>query len=264
MSTHPDHAGKGTISERSKARAESFRSLFEGTVGNGQGDAYRGLPIFAAPGVHEAAARLLQHYLPPQPGRRVLELGAGSGALSLRLADAGYRVTASDLFAERFVPKAEADFQPLDLNQHFSAQLGWQPDAIVALELIEHLENPHHFLRECARLLPPGGLLLLSTPNVLNPLSLAMAALDGFAQWFRPEDWQAQGHISPVSPSLLNLACRENGFALEHQAGVADPWRLMKKKRHLRLWLLSGLIRHIARTPPWLRGEVYLAVMRKP
>ncbi len=42
-------------------------------------------------------------------------------------------------------------------------------EAIVAGELIEHLENPVDFLRRCARLLTPGGRLVLSTPNPHYP-----------------------------------------------------------------------------------------------
>jgi ubiquinone/menaquinone biosynthesis C-methylase UbiE len=38
-------------------------------------------------------------------------------------------------------------------------------DAITCIEVVEHLENPFHFLREAARILKPGGVFIVSTPN---------------------------------------------------------------------------------------------------
>ena len=54
----------------------------------------------AAKGVHQAAARVLPHYISP-PGR-VVELGAGAGAFSHRLRMLGYVVTGSDVEATQF------------------------------------------------------------------------------------------------------------------------------------------------------------------
>jgi 2-polyprenyl-3-methyl-5-hydroxy-6-metoxy-1,4-benzoquinol methylase len=56
---------------------------------------YRGIPIHAADGVHEAAAELITSRL--ARGKRILELGAGSGAMTQRLLDLGYEVTPVDL-----------------------------------------------------------------------------------------------------------------------------------------------------------------------
>lgn len=247
---------------RATARADNFRTLFDGTAG---GVDYRGIPIFAAPGVHEAALALLEKHLPAATtAGTVLELGAGSGAMSLRLHDAGYRVVASDLFPERFIPIKEMPFSVLDLNGEFSTRVPDDIEAIVALELIEHLENPHHFLRQCMQALPPGGLLLLSTPNLGNPLSQAMSITSGFPQWFSREDWHAQGHIAPISPAILALAWESCGFDCVEQASVADPWRLLKRRKKLRLWLAAGLASWLSAVPKALRGEVYLAVLQKP
>ena len=45
-------------------------------------------------------------------------------------------------------------------------------DAVVAVETIEHLENPRSLMRELARLVKPGGLVVVTTPNQLSLLSL--------------------------------------------------------------------------------------------
>jgi 2-polyprenyl-3-methyl-5-hydroxy-6-metoxy-1,4-benzoquinol methylase len=50
-------------------------------------------------------------------------------------------------------------------------------DAVVAVETIEHLENPRAFLRELARLAKPGGWVVVTTPNQLSLLSLMTLAI---------------------------------------------------------------------------------------
>lgn len=246
--------------DRILERARNFRDAFGGS----SLDQYRGIPIFAAPGLHELAARQLAAARPPDAGVRVLELGAGGGAMSQRLHDLGYAVTASDLFAERFQPHDRIAFHALDLNRDFAVTLPRRFDALVALELVEHLENSHHFLRQCFAALEPGGWAVLSTPNLANPVSQAMFASEGEFQWFRDEDYREQGHISPIAPFVLRRCWTEAGFALQWEGSVSDPFRRVKWRRQPRLWWLARLLALHARTPDALRGEVYVVVLHKP
>jgi cyclopropane fatty-acyl-phospholipid synthase-like methyltransferase len=213
----PDAPGNEATS-----RAENFRTGFGGRRMRD----YRGLPIYAAPGLHEAAADVLR--AAAAPGARVLEFGAGSGAMSLRLADLGFDVTASDLFAESFQP-AQVPFVPANLNAPFAAQWPQGFDAVMALEIAEHLENPRHMLREIRALLPPGGQLVLSTPNIANPVSQALFMRRGQFQWFRDADYREQGHITPLSPWMLEKALGEAGFAIREERAVSSPYRRLRK-----------------------------------
>jgi SAM-dependent methyltransferase len=256
LMTDPDNSA-----DKSRQRARNFRDAFGGDTDLGN---YRGIPIFAAPGLHELAARTLHGAVPPAPGQRVLELGAGGGALSQRLVDLGYALTASDLFVERFAPHEQVPFHPLDLNGAFASQLPDRFDVVVALELIEHLENPHHFLRECYALLKPGGAMLVSTPNLANPVSQAMFVRDGVFQWYADEDYREQGHISPIAPVVLRRCWSEAGFALQWEGSVSDAWRRIRKLRTAGAFLLASVIALASGTPRALRGEVYLALLRKP
>ena len=243
-----------------RERARNFRDAFGGAGLS----AYRGIPIFAAPGLHEYAAERLAAAVPPSPDARVLELGAGGGAMSQRLADLGYDVTASDLFVERFAPRERIAFHPLDLNRAFADDLPERFDAVVALELVEHLENPHHFLRQCFALLRPGGTLVISTPNLANPVSQAMFVRSGVFQWFRDEDYREQGHITPIAPVVLRRCAQEAGFALRGEGSVSNAWRRVRKLRTLGTFMLAGLLALASGTPRRLRGEIYLAVLQRP
>lgn len=243
--------------DESSARARSFATRFGGRKLR----AYRGIPIFAAPGVHEAGLAALQTHM--HAGARVLELGAGGGALSQRLHDAGFAVCACDLFADNFTPPDAIEFRAADLNGDFPTALGGPWDAIVALEVVEHLENPRHLLRGCRELLHPGGVLVLSTPNLANPVSQASFLREGDFQWFADTDYREQGHIAPVAPSVLRRCFDELGFAQLHEGSVGNPFRRLRSLRKLGRRLLAHALSVLSGIPRGLRGEVYLGTWRR-
>ena len=250
----PESVTEQTVRERAK----NFESRFDGKLKY----SYKDIPIFAAPGLHELATTRLSAVFPTAAGIEVLELGAGGGALSQRLTDHGYRVCASDLFDTNFTPHGQIPFVALDLNQAFADKLQRRFDAVVALELIEHLESPHHFFRQCRQLLGPDGYLLVSTPNLANPVSQAMFVRQGTFQWFRDQDYSEQGHIMPLAPMVLRRCWTEAGFTCSWEGSVSNPFRRLHRVRNFGTRLLARLLSVLSGTPRTLRGEVYLAVLR--
>jgi SAM-dependent methyltransferase len=165
-----------------------------------QGVYYRGLPIRAAPGVHEHAFELLSKHLPPPA--QVMELGAGSGAFASRLVDAGYKVNAVDTVSIDWkltsVPLAE-----LDLNRPIWDMPKGHYDALVAIEVLEHLENPSSFFRNARDLLKPGGILFFTVPNVLSVESRRKMLIKGELAFFGKGALYASGHLTVLPYWLL-------------------------------------------------------------
>ena len=101
-------------------------------------------------------------------GERAIDLGAGSGALAIRLLELGLDIVAVDINVQGF--KAEVPFVQLCLNeQDYSSHFNEGTfDLVTAVETIEHMESPIGFLRNVRRLLKPEGVAVITTPNVDN------------------------------------------------------------------------------------------------
>lgn len=183
---------------------------------------YADRPIHAQAGVHEAVLEILKMKLPE--GAQIADLGAGSGALSARLADAGFDVTAVDFELDdlpKNVRAVESDLLADDLRKRFRAQ---PFDAVVAAEVIEHLSDPLRFLEFCFESLKPGGSVLITTPNISHPYSRLKFLINGRFLLFDEDAYWASGHQMPLSPWMLEQHLRRVGFdSLEYGfAGVLD------------------------------------------
>ncbi len=111
------------------------------------------------------------------PPGLVLDIPAGGGAQSAALAKLGYRVLSADLFASgRGTPSWS--WVRADANAAMPFASG-AFDYVLCREGIEHLEDQMGFIRECARVLKPGGTIVLTTPNVMHLAARASAFLTG-------------------------------------------------------------------------------------
>jgi SAM-dependent methyltransferase len=221
---------------------------------------YKGLRIHALPGLHPFTAALASSHL--QAGDHILDLAAGSGAMSLRLHDLGMRVTATDYVEENFRLHGQIPFVRADLNEPFAATYACQFDAVMASEIIEHLENPRHFARECFRLLKPGGKVILSTPNVDSAASIVRFLRDGTFAWFSETDYVKQGHITPLTQWQIEKSFSEAGFATRWKGSFGDEAGTLDGSP--RLVLLSKALGLLSGLGSGLRKQIFVAVFAKP
>jgi SAM-dependent methyltransferase len=222
-------------------------------------DNYKGYRSHALAGLHDFVAEKIAQSLPLNVD--VLDLGAGSGAMSARLMDSGYRVTAMDLVPENFRART-VPFVAANLNQSFAAKLDQLQDGVVAIEVLEHLENPRHFLRECLNVLRPGGHLFLSTPNIDSPASKSLFIRYGWFRYFDDRYYSESGHIVPISYWQLKRMIAEVGLTTRWLGTFGDSYEGMKWYSRTRL-LAKGIE---VLSPPghqMLRGQIIVAVLQK-
>ena len=177
------------------------------------------------------------------PGH-VLEVGAGDGYFLKAARDIGWNVTGLELSPPRIAKAREWFGLELIDKDLIAANLPAESfDVIAMYQLIEHVHDPAAILRCVHGLLRPGGLLMLSTPNVLS-----------YARKKRDvNSWMIPQHLFFFSPlSLVNVA-EKTGFR------VMRPSLLMQAKLERRMqwkpWSampMTGLLRDLL-TPFALR-----------
>ena len=207
----------------------------------------------AAAGVWEEALSLLGDCSELQ----VLDAPAGSGLLSDLLSERGGRVISLDINPGR---KGRAEWVRADLNAPLPFGRA-QFDRIVSVEGIEHLEDSSLMLREFARILKPNGILILTTPNVVNIRSRIKFLLTGNLFWFDEYAVERFGHIAPQLPFLLRVFAERAGFeVVEISTNRLVRWMcvLMLPVRLARALLGSSNDNRIL-----LAGEILILRMRK-
>jgi 2-polyprenyl-3-methyl-5-hydroxy-6-metoxy-1,4-benzoquinol methylase len=105
-------------------------------------------------------------------GGTLADVGCGAGNLWPAVHDRFTRYIAVDAVRYDGLPDA-AEFRPADLDRAALPLPDGEADAVVAVETIEHLENPRALFRELTRVVRPGGVIVVTTPNQLSLLSLA-------------------------------------------------------------------------------------------
>ncbi len=143
------------------------------------------------------------------PPGLLLDIPAGSSPIAAGARALGWRVVGLDLFRSPTLAGVQADAcAPLPFRDGAF-------DALVSLEGIEHFENQAAFLRECARVLRPGGCLILSTPNVLH--------LSGRLSWLLTGQRQLKRGVVNEDQTLR---AREGQRLYHGHAFLIDAYRL--------------------------------------
>ena len=176
---------------------------------------------------HIAIHETVENILRGEKRGRVLDIPAGEGALAVRLKALGHEVSCCDLYPQIFklqdteIKRGDMDKTlPYDDNTF---------DHIVCVEGLEHIENPANAVREFARLLKPGGLLVISVPNIMNIEERLKWLFFGYTSHFKPLSAEALSgiradygdtmevalHVNPIGYSEVRYLLEKTGFELE-------------------------------------------------
>lgn len=200
---------------------------------------------YSTPTIHLAVLDAIKKAKPGVSGEH-LDIGSGDGSL-IRLLGAHYKLDSracdyTDALMEiegQKVDVVNLDLDALPYPDNFF-------DLITFTEVVEHVENHRAVLREIHRVLKPGGLVVITTPNILNLKSRLRFLFFGFWNLFGPlhistsDKYSTGGHINPISYFYL---CHSL-----HDAGLVPSWSGIDQVQRtsipalLLLWLPIALL----------------------
>ncbi len=185
--------------------------------------------------------RLLAHFgrdpdaAQPFTGLRLLDIGCGGGLVAEPMARLGFSVTAVDASDEN-IGTARVHAARSGLSIDYRAAMpedltGESFDAVLALEVIEHVADVDAFWQAAASLLRPGGALIAATLNrTMKSLALGKIGAEYVLRWVPTgtHDWRKF-----VRPSEMVRALRTNGLHTNTLAGISynvflDRWEVTK------------------------------------
>lgn len=157
-------------------------------------------------------------------GKTIVDIGCGGGLISTPLSRLGAKVTGIDADAQAIsVAKNHALREDLSIDfivgaaENLVAQ-NKKFDVVLALEIIEHVENPSLFVELCARLVKPNGLVIFSTLNrTWKSYALGIIAAERILKWVPAgtHDWKKF-----IKPSELAKLSESNGLFLRDAKGM--------------------------------------------
>jgi 2-polyprenyl-6-hydroxyphenyl methylase/3-demethylubiquinone-9 3-methyltransferase len=211
------------------------------------------------------------------PGCRLLDVGVGPGRFMAAAAERGVRARGLEVADAALLYSRERTGLPVHkatVEQHARDPAARPYDAITLWDVLEHVNAPQAALDACARLLAPGGVLLLETPcrdgavHRLADLGYRLSA----GRYTRPLEMlygsHAHGHKQILSSAEVRDALQRAGLRVEyaqvvHQLAARHEDHLVRLtgSRHLATALAPAVRALLARFP--VTNKV-LAVARKP
>jgi SAM-dependent methyltransferase len=178
----------------------------DGNGGTGAFSAATGRSLEDGSGADQRRYRAFQlEMMTPYLGRSVLEIGAGLGEFAAQLSGLERHVVtdvdphAVGSMAERFADRPEVEARVVDLSQG-PVDLGAPVSTVVAINVLEHIDDDTGALRMLAGLTEPGGRIVLWVP--------------AYMQLYGEFD-RAVGHVRRYTPATMTAAIRNAGLTPE-------------------------------------------------
>lgn len=179
--------------------------------------------------IYEAVLRQIEKLVPHSGQLKHLDIGAGNGFLLKLISDRfGFEQRGCDYTAQ-FIKHSNVPIDVVDLDRQPLPYPDSCFDLVTCVETIEHLENFRALFREIHRVLRPGGVVIITTPNILNLRSRLRFLSFGFYNMFGPlhirkqDNFDTRGHIAPTSWFYLGHALLQAGFV--NLEATVDRWQ---------------------------------------
>jgi SAM-dependent methyltransferase len=190
-------------------------------IGKKQKQYYKNILMMVDLGMHEQIFEEVVKLV--QSGSKILDLGCGEGALSQRLVDNGYMVTSVDKNPSYFKCQGsdfvEIDFDKKDQLDAFIVKNENTFDAVIGIEVIEHVENQWEYIRGLKMMCKKDGHIFVSTPNIQSWLSRFNFVRNGRFHQFSDIDLE-YGHISPLTQWELSVIAKGLGLQVVRSIGI--------------------------------------------
>ena len=162
----------------------------------------------------------------PLEGLRLLDAGCGGGLVTEPMARLGAHAVGVDAGDKNIkAAMVHADQVHVDVDYRVGTVEGLihgnEPkfDIVLALEVIEHVSDPAQFLADCAKLLAPGGMMVMATLNrTAKAFALAVVGAEHVLRWLPvgTHDWSKF-----VTPQEASAALTGAGLAVQDPVGVS-------------------------------------------
>lgn len=167
---------------------------------------------------------------------KILDIATGKGYLVKELSSKGFKnIYAADINLKNFAfDKDIYSLKEVDANKTLPYKSTFF-DVVISSETIEHLRNPRDFMGEVYRILKPGGVFILTTPNVETIFSRIFFLFTGILAGHTKSNYKISGHIAVLPDFLIKRFSKEVGFVKvnkTYNCGYIPVVRL-KLKNHL-------------------------------
>jgi 2-polyprenyl-6-hydroxyphenyl methylase/3-demethylubiquinone-9 3-methyltransferase len=171
----------------------------------------------------------------PFEGLRILDVGCGGGLLCEPLTRLGATLVGIDA-AERNITIARIHAEQAGLDIDYRATTsealvaaGESFDVVLNMEVVEHVDDVPLYMKSCADLVSPGGLMFTATLNrTARSWALAVIGAEYILRWLPrgTHDWNKF-----LTPEEIGAQLKRNGLRVTDQTGVvfhplADEWRM--------------------------------------
>ena len=173
----------------------------------------------------------------PFEGLRFLDIGCGGGLLSEPMARLGADVVGADASETNIeVAKIHAEQSGVAIDYRATTSENLQAagetfDVVLNMEVVEHVSDVDLYLKSCAAMVRPGGLMFIATINrTMKAYGLAIVAAEQILRWLPRGTHQYE---KLVRPGEVDAALQGTGVQITRRTGVSynplgDEWRLSR------------------------------------